>query len=173
MNDVGEAGDVLVALLDDGEGDDGHVHADDAAVDGLALALTRAAGTVARVTLGEQELDTAGDHNTLLHGETLLVVATGDAEDVALELIADRVAGNLSAHLQGHMVSFLLFLSPPLYHLVMEKSGSVWEGSTYALLHEDVELALILDLEELLAAIGRVGDVQLFRESILANLSNE
>jgi hypothetical protein len=36
--------------------------------------------------------------------------------------------------------------------------------STYALLHEDVELALIFDIEELLAAIGRVGDVQLQRE---------
>jgi hypothetical protein len=32
---------------------------------------------------------------------------------------------------------------------------------TYALLSEDGGLALILDLEELLAAIGRVGDVQL------------
>lgn len=37
--------------------------------------------------------------------------------------------------------------------------------STYALLHEDVELALIFDIEELLAAIGRVRDVQLFVES--------
>lgn len=35
------------------------------------------------------------------------------------------------------------------------------EGSTYALLHEDTELALILNLDELLAAIGRVADVQL------------
>lgn len=35
-------------------------------------------------------------------------------------------------------------------------------GKTYALLHEDTELALILNLDELLAAIGRVGDVQLF-----------
>lgn len=39
-------------------------------------------------------------HDTLLHGETLLVVATGNAEDVALELIAKVVAGNLSTHLR-------------------------------------------------------------------------
>lgn len=32
---------------------------------------------------------------------------------------------------------------------------------TYALLHEVTELSLIFDLDELLAAIGRVGDVQL------------
>jgi hypothetical protein len=38
---------------------------------------------------------------------------------------------------------------------------------TYALLSEDGGLALILDLEELLAAIGRVGDVQLERLSVL------
>lgn len=44
---VGETGDVGVALLDDDEGEDGDVGADDAAADGLALALTGAAGTVA------------------------------------------------------------------------------------------------------------------------------
>lgn len=34
-------------------------------------------------------------------------------------------------------------------------------GLTYALLHEDGELVRILNVEELLAAIGRVGNVQL------------
>merc|ERR1712000_517988 len=60
VHDVGEAGNVLVALLDDGQGQDGHVHADDAAVDGLALALTGAAGAVARVALGERSLTRPG-----------------------------------------------------------------------------------------------------------------
>jgi hypothetical protein len=43
-----------------------------------------------------------------------------------------------------------------------------WTGtdSTYALLHEDTELALILNIDELLAAIGRVADVQLLEEII-------
>ena len=35
------------------------------------------------------------------------------------------------------------------------------EIKTYALLHEVTELALILNIDELLAAIGRIGDVQL------------
>ena len=104
MDDVGETGDLLVTLLDDGEGDDGHVVADDAAVDRLALALTGAAGAVAGVAVGEQQPDTAGVHDTLLHGETLLVVASGDAEDVALELVADGVTRDLSAHLQINIV---------------------------------------------------------------------
>lgn len=99
VDDVGQAGDVGITLLDDSEGEDGQVHADDAATDGLPLALTSAAGAVAGVTLGEQESDTGRVHDTLLHGETLLVVSTGDAEDVALELIAKVVTGDLSAHL--------------------------------------------------------------------------
>ena len=48
---VGEAGDLVVSLLDDGHGDDGEVAVDDAAADGLPLALTLAPlpGNVKRV----------------------------------------------------------------------------------------------------------------------------
>ena len=92
---VGQAGDVVLALLDDNEGEDSDVGADDAAADGLALALTGAAGAVARVPVGEEKADTVGKEDALLHGETLLVVAASDAEDVALPLIAERVARDL------------------------------------------------------------------------------
>lgn len=44
------------------------------------------------------------------------------------------------------------------------------EGKTYALLHEGVDLALILNLDELLAAIGRVGNVQLREKTRSAKL---
>lgn len=128
MHDVGQAGDIGVALLDDGEGEDRQVHGDDAAADRLALALTRAAGAVARVAVGEQEPDTGRVHDTLLHGEALLVVSTGDAEDVALELIADGVTGDFLTH---------------------------------AAVHEDAELALVFNLDQLLGAIVGVGDVEL------------
>ena len=47
------------------------------------------------MAVGEEEADTVGDKDTLLHGETLLVVATSDAENVALPLIAQRVSRNL------------------------------------------------------------------------------
>lgn len=36
-----------------------------------------------------------------------------------------------------------------------------WDFVAHALVHEDTELALIFDLNELLRAIGRVGNVQL------------
>jgi hypothetical protein len=93
---VSETGNVLLTLLDDGDREDRHVGANDASTDGLALALTGAAGAVARVTLGQQEADTIGQEDTLLHGETLLVVTSSDAEDVALELVAEGVARDLS-----------------------------------------------------------------------------
>ena len=43
------------------------------------------------MTLGQQETNTVREQDTLLHGETLLVVASSDAEDIALELIAKGV----------------------------------------------------------------------------------
>lgn len=100
VDGVGEAGNVLLALLDDRESEDGEIAADDAAADGLALALAGAAGSVAGVALGEEEADTGGGNDSLLHREALLVVATGDSEDVTLPLIAERVARHLSAHLR-------------------------------------------------------------------------
>ena len=41
-------------------------------------------------------------HDTLLHGEALLIVATGNFEDVASELRADAVGGNFGAHTAVH-----------------------------------------------------------------------
>ena len=128
VDGVGKAGELGVALLDDGEGKDSKVGGDDAAADGLALALTSAAGAVAGVAVGEEQANTGRVHDTLLHGEALLVVAAGDLEDVALELVANGVAGDFLTH---------------------------------AAVHEDAELALILNIDELLRAVGRVGDVQL------------
>ena len=109
VNDVGDAGDVGVALLDDAEGQHRQVHGDDAAADRLALALAGAAGSVAGVALGEQQAHTGWVHHTLLHGKTLLVVATGDAEDVALELITNAVTWDLGAH-SVMVVSVLCFV---------------------------------------------------------------
>jgi hypothetical protein len=128
VNGVGDAGDVVVALLDDAESKDREIHSDDAATDTLPLALSGTAGTVARMALGQEEGDTSRMHNTLLHGEALLVVATGNLEDVALELVADGVA---------------------------------WDFLTHAAVHEDTELALIFDFNQLLRAVGGERDVQL------------
>jgi len=65
----------------------------------------------------------------------LLVVAAGDFEDVAFELVANTVARDLLAHL---------------------------------LVHEDAELPLIVNLDQLLRAIRWVGDVELHLDSRLS-----
>ena len=88
---IGKARDLLLALLDDYEGEDSNIGADDTPTNGLAFTLARAAGAVARVTVGEQESHTVREKDALLHRETLFIVSTCDAEKVALEFVADRV----------------------------------------------------------------------------------
>ena len=46
----------------------------------------------------EEKADTPLGEDALLHGETLLVVATGDAEHVALPLVTEAVGGHFHAH---------------------------------------------------------------------------
>lgn len=50
----------------------------------------------------QQQPHAGGVHDTLLHGETLFIVATGDLEDVAGELRAERVGGDFLAHAAVH-----------------------------------------------------------------------
>ena len=76
----------------------------------------------------KEQANTCRVHDTLFHGEALLVVAAGYLEDVAFEFGTDAVAGDFGAH---------------------------------ALLHEDAEAALIFYFDELLGAVGWVGDVEL------------
>lgn len=93
-DDVGEPGDLVVALLDDDDGQDRDIGADNATTDRLAAALACAADAVARVAVRKQELDTVGQEDTLLHRETLLVISAGDAEHIALPFVAERVSGD-------------------------------------------------------------------------------
>ena len=95
---VGKAGDLLLALLDDDDRDDGQVGVDDAAADGLAFTLALPALAEARVSLVEEEADAALGEDALLHGETLFVVSAGDAEGVALPFVAEGAAIDLLAH---------------------------------------------------------------------------
>ena len=89
---VGEAGNLLLALLNHDEGEDGNVGTNDAPANRLALALASATGPVAGVPVREQESDTMREEDTLLHWETLFIISPCDAEDVALEFITDRVS---------------------------------------------------------------------------------
>jgi len=95
---VGQPGNVDISFLDDHEGKYGHVAIHDAPTDRLSSALSIATWPVARVALGEQESNASLGQHALLHGESLLVVAAGNADDVALPFVADGVDGDLGAH---------------------------------------------------------------------------
>jgi len=84
------------AILDDHQVEHGQVLGHDAATNGLALHLTSATLTVTLGALAEQQTNTLRGQDTLQHGETLLVVATGDLGAVSLELISQGVEAHLS-----------------------------------------------------------------------------
>jgi len=102
VDSISNSGNVIVALLHNAESQNRQVHADDAATNRLALALSSSARSVAGMAFSEQESDTSRMHDTLLHGEALLVVAAGDLEDVALEFVADGIARDFSTHSPVH-----------------------------------------------------------------------
>ena len=55
-------------------------------------------GSVTRLAFAEEESDTLVGQNTLLHGETLLVVSSGDSHNVALELVSESFSIDLLTH---------------------------------------------------------------------------
>jgi len=102
VDHVSETRDIIIALLHDRKSQNREILTDNAATDGLALAFTGASGSVAGVAVGEEELDTGGEHDTLLHGKALLVITASNAEDVAFPFIAQAVGWHLVAHTLLH-----------------------------------------------------------------------
>jgi hypothetical protein len=93
---VGETGDVLSTFLDDDQVHHRQIGPDDATTDGLSLAGTLSSGSEALHVLVEQQSDTSVGQNTLHHSETLLVVSTTDADDIAGPLFSEGVSGDFS-----------------------------------------------------------------------------
>lgn len=127
----GQSLDLLLALLHHHQVQHGQVGRDDAAAGGLALALTSLATPVAQHALSHQYAHPASGEYALCHAEALLVVAAADAEDIAFEVVAERVACNLVRD---------------------------------ALVVEGAQLVVVLDLDHLLGARHRVGNVELTRQ---------
>lgn len=102
MHRVRQSRQLLVPLLHNAERQHAQIHPHDASSNALPPSLARSSGSVARVAGAEQQSDTGRVHDTLLHGEPLLVVAAGDAKDVAFEFRTDGVAGDFLAHAAVH-----------------------------------------------------------------------
>lgn len=122
--DIGQTLNASITLLDNSQGNDRQVLGDDTASDGLSLSLTVSSWSVARVAFRQQQSDSGWVQHTLFHWEALLVVTTSDLEDVALELVTDRVTLDLLAHtlvVEGTQLVLILNLDALL--------GTVsWEG---------------------------------------------
>ena len=121
VDDISETWDIALALLDNGQSQHGQILSDDAATDGLALSFTGSSGSVAGVAIGEEELDTGGEHldksqhfvscagafreqsewgtyDALLHRKALLVIAAGDADDLVKRMsVLGHVISSLSS----------------------------------------------------------------------------
>ena len=94
---------------------------------------------------------------------TLLVVSTSDLEEVTLELITERIARNLFSPKNSTSSAS----SPPSSTSVFPfRRRLAAHLSSHALLHEGPELALIVDFNEFLRPIGRVGDVELHLDEV-------
>jgi len=96
--DVIASGNVGVTLLDNAEGDDGKIGAGDASTDGFTLALSGSTGSVGSSLLSEENAGSSVNEDTLLHGETLLVVSSSDSEDVALVGVSEELSVDFLAH---------------------------------------------------------------------------
>ena len=95
---VGQTFDIGFTLLLDGDSDDTEIRSDDAASDGLSFSFTLSSGSVAGLASTHKKSDSTLDEDTLFHGETVLIVTTGNFEDVSLEFITESVTFDFLAH---------------------------------------------------------------------------
>jgi len=107
---VSETSNGLFTDLDDSKSDDGKIGSDDASSDGLSLSFTGSSGSVALVASLHEKSDSSLDKDTLLHGETILIVTTGNFEDVSLEFITKLVAFDFLTHSSSVEEAKLLFI---------------------------------------------------------------
>jgi hypothetical protein len=92
---IRQTGNFTFTLLHDNQTQHGDIRADDATPDGFALALTRTAGTVAGMAVGEEESDSVGEEDTLFHGESLFVITACDADNVTFPFVTNGVDRDL------------------------------------------------------------------------------
>jgi len=107
---VSETSNGLFTDLGNGKGDDGKIGSDDTSSDGLSLSFTSSSGSVALSASLHQESDSSLDEDTLLHGETILVVSSGNFESVTLEFVTKTFTVNFLAHSSSVEDGKLLFI---------------------------------------------------------------
>jgi len=107
---VSETSNGLFTDLDNSEGNDGKISTYDASSNGLSLSFTGSSGSVALVASLHEDSDSSLDEDTLLHGETVLIVTSGNFEDVTLEFITEGIAFDFLSHSSSVEKRKLLFI---------------------------------------------------------------
>lgn len=102
----------------------------------------------------------------------MLVVATSDLEKVALEFITEGVTGDLYPTISRLHILTLTHPSRRIRRRNKVEEIREADFGAHALLHERTELALIIDLDDFLRPIGRVGNVELHLDGSSAVKTN-
>jgi len=123
-NLVSETRDLLFTLLHDNAVDNRKIVGDDATTDSTTTTYTIMLATTIADSAGlKKKTNTVINKNTLLHGETILIVTTSDTKNVALELITKRRCVNFVADTHFHeRAKFLLIIK--VEYLLTTSSGA-------------------------------------------------
>ena len=97
-NCIGKPGDLLLALLGNDAGEHADVRTNNAASNRSSLSLTFSGCSIALGSRGEEESDPTIGEDTLLHGKTIVVIATGDLENISFELFSKIIGFNFLSH---------------------------------------------------------------------------
>ena len=95
---VGKSGNFCFSLLDDDDGEDRELSINNATTNGFSFPFSCLSWSVAGVTFAEEKTNTSLGQNTLFHGETLLVVSSGDTENIPIPFFTQSCGIYFSAH---------------------------------------------------------------------------
>jgi len=95
---IGQTFDFSFTLLDNCKSQNGEIVSDDAASDGLSLSFTGSSWSEAAVSLFHEDSGSASDEDTLFHGESVLIVSSGNFEQVALEFVTKFISSDFLTH---------------------------------------------------------------------------
>ena len=107
---IGKTWDCLFSKVGHDQVEDGNVLSNNASTNRLALALTSTTLSVGLLSLLTQQTDTSVGQDTLTHGETLLVITSGDTHGGTIVLFTQNSAVNLLSHTTLVQVLKLLFI---------------------------------------------------------------
>lgn len=108
---IGESSNFLISLGNNSEHDNGKVGSGDATSHGFSLTFTSSSGSESCSALSEKDSGSTVDQDTLFHWETLLVISSGDSEDVTFEVFSHEFSIDFLAHtaiIEGTNVFFFI-----------------------------------------------------------------